>query len=100
VKIAAAPANDAQGPGSFDMLLYLTCSPVPIRARGAIDETLLRSTLMVLDLLSRQGVVKNIQELDFRSGDVVYKVRSGQGAPAGARSSAVENARTTAPGGG
>ncbi len=122
VKVSAAPPDDARGPGSFDLLLFLTCSPVPVRARGAIDETLLRSTLMVLDLLSRQGVVKTIQELDFRSGDVVYKVRA-QGAAAGergtaagsapvpaadtargtapdARSSAVENARGTAPWGG
>jgi cell division protein FtsQ len=95
VKVSAAPADDAQGPGSFDLLLFLTCSPVPVRARGAIDETLLRSTLMVLDLLSRQGVVKNIQELDFRSGDVVYKVRA-QGAAAGERGTAAGSARVTA----
>ncbi len=77
VRIAAAQGAEGQAPVSYDLLLYLTCSPVPIRARGTVDETLLRSTLMVLDLLSRQGVSKNIQELDFRSGDVVYKMREG-----------------------
>ncbi len=60
----------------FDMLLYLTTSPIPVRARGAIDETLLKYTLMVLDLLSKQGVLKDIQELDFRSGDVVYRMNA------------------------
>jgi hypothetical protein len=28
---------------------------------------------MVIDLLSRQGLLQDIQELDFRSGDVVYR---------------------------
>jgi cell division protein FtsQ len=65
----------AQSPAGFDMLLFLTTSSVPVRARGAIDESLLKYTLMVLDLLSKQGVLQDIQELDFRSGDVVYRMR-------------------------
>jgi cell division protein FtsQ len=77
------PYRDA----SFDVLLYLTNSPVPVRARGAIDESLLKYTLMVLDLLSKQGIVKDIQELDTRSGDVVYRV--------GARSTDAANGRST-----
>ena len=32
---------------------------------------------MVLDLLSNQGVLKNIQELDFRGGQVVYRMKGG-----------------------
>ncbi len=64
--------------GSPDLLLYLTRAPVPVRVGGSFDETTLRSVLMVLDLLSRQGILKDIQELDFRSGDVVYKVRGGK----------------------
>jgi hypothetical protein len=31
--------------------------------------------LMATDLLSRQGVLKDIQELDFRGGDVVYTLK-------------------------
>jgi cell division protein FtsQ len=70
-------AADGQAPTDFDLLLYLTSSPVPVRARGAIDESLLKYTLMVVDLLSKQGVLKDIQELDFRSGDVVYRKKGG-----------------------
>jgi cell division protein FtsQ len=69
--------DDGESAGDFDLLLYLTSSPVPVRARGAIDESLLKYTLMVVDLLSKQGVIKDIQELDFRSGDVVYRKRGG-----------------------
>ena len=69
--------DDGESAGDFDLLLYLTSSPVPVRARGTIDESLLKYTLMVVDLLSKQGVIKDIQELDFRSGDVVYRKRGG-----------------------
>lgn len=63
--------------GSYDLLVYLTTSQVPVLATGTIDESLLRYSLMVLDLLSNQGVLKNIQELDFRSGEVVYRMKEG-----------------------
>jgi cell division protein FtsQ len=63
--------------GGYDLLIYLTSAPVPVRAADALDESLLRYSLMVLDLLSNQKVLKNIQELDFRSGDVVYRMKGG-----------------------
>ena len=63
----------------LDLLVYLTSSPVPVRARGSVDEGLVKYALMVVDLLSRQGVLKDIQELDFRSGDVVYTAERGIG---------------------
>ena len=61
-------------PQDLELLVYLTSSPVPIRARGSLDESLVKYALMATDLLSRQGVLKDIQELDFRGGDVVYKL--------------------------
>jgi cell division protein FtsQ len=76
--VSSAPAADAgSAPGDFEVLLYLTSSPVPVRVRATIDESLLKYTLMVVDLLSKQGVLKDIQELDFRSGDVVYRRKGG-----------------------
>jgi cell division protein FtsQ len=84
-EVRIVPVTDgmsARSPQDFDLLLYLTSSPVPVRARGTIDEYVLKNALMVVDLLSRQGIVKDIQELDFRSGDVVYK-RSGAGKKGG-----------------
>jgi cell division protein FtsQ len=79
-EVRVVPTSGASGvPASsadFDLLLYLTNSPVPVRISGGIDENLLKYTLMVLDLLSKQGVLKDIQELDFRSGDVVYRLHA------------------------
>src|SRR5208282_1663458 len=104
-EVRILPSGDSASSDSarYDMLLYLTNSPVPVRARGAIDESLLKYTLMVLDLLSKQGIVKDIQELDFRSGDVVYRLNarstdatSAQGPDAAsARNSDAANARGT-----
>jgi cell division septal protein FtsQ len=68
-------------PQDLELVIYLASTPVPIRTRGSIDEGLVRYGLMAVDLLSRQGVLKDIQELDFRSGDVVYR-RAGNVAPA------------------
>jgi cell division protein FtsQ len=65
------------GTAGLDLVLYLTPSPVPVRVRGPIDRTLMTYTLMVLDLLSKQGVLNDIQELDFRGGQVVYRMKEG-----------------------
>jgi cell division protein FtsQ len=95
VRILPSSDSASQDAASFDMLLYLTSSPVPVRARGAIDENLLKYTLMVLDLLSKQGIVKDIQELDFRSGDVVYRISARSTDSAKAQSTDAANARST-----
>lgn len=71
---AAAPAGGIGGP---EFLLYLVSSPVPVRARGALDERLVQYSLMALELLSKQGILHDIQELDFRGGEVVYRMKEG-----------------------
>ncbi|HTZ51748.1 MAG TPA: FtsQ-type POTRA domain-containing protein [Spirochaetia bacterium] len=75
------PSAASASPQELELLVYLTSARVPIRTRGAIDEGFVKYALMVLDLLSRQGVLQNIQELDFRNGDAVYRTR-GSNAPA------------------
>jgi cell division protein FtsQ len=71
--------GEGLSPQDLELLVYLTVSPVPLLARGSVDEGLVKYALMAIDLLSRQGVLKDIQELDFRGGDVVYKL--GRNAP-------------------
>jgi cell division protein FtsQ len=77
VLLTAAGAEAPAAPPSYDLLVYLTSSRVPFRARGAVDAPLLKSALMVIDLLSNQGVLKDIQELDFRGEEVVYRMKEG-----------------------
>jgi len=85
IRIVPLADNGDGAAADFDLLLYLTSSPVPVRVSGAIDESLLKYTLVVLDLLSKQGVLKDIQELDFRSGDVVYRLHAPGAAASAAR---------------
>jgi cell division protein FtsQ len=72
-----SPVESAADADSAELRLFLVTSPVPVRVRGRIDETMLKYVLMVLDLLSNQGVLGNIDELDFRGGDVVYRMKEG-----------------------
>jgi cell division protein FtsQ len=84
VRVVGSGSADLS-PQDLELLVYLTTSPVPIRAQGSIDQGLVKYALMAVDLLSRQGVLKDIQELDFRGGDVVYKLarRNAPGAKGG-----------------
>ncbi len=73
-------AVDGRAPpatGESDLVLYLTTAAVPVRTRGPVDAGLVKYTLMVVDLLSKQGLLSDIQELDFRSGQVVYRMKEG-----------------------
>jgi cell division protein FtsQ len=67
----------AEGIAGPEFLLYLISSPVPVRARGSLDERLVQYSLMAQDLLSNQGILHDILELDFRGGEVVYRMKEG-----------------------
>jgi cell division protein FtsQ len=70
-------AGATEGIAGPEFLLYLVSSPVPVRARGSLDERLLQYSLMAQELLSKQGILGDIQELDFRGGEVVYRMKEG-----------------------
>jgi len=74
VRLEGAGAAPLGGP---EFLLYLVSSRVPVRARGSLDERLLQYSLMAQELLSGQGILDDIQELDFRGGEVVYRMKEG-----------------------
>jgi cell division protein FtsQ len=71
----ADPTSSVAAPP--ELLLYLVNTPVRIRASGGIDDALLKYSLMVIDLLSNQGHSRDIGELDFRGGEVVYRMKEG-----------------------
>ncbi len=76
-RAAGASERAAAGIAGPEFLLYLVSSPVPVRARGSLDERLLQYSLMAEELLSKQGILDDIQELDFRGGEVVYRMKEG-----------------------
>jgi cell division protein FtsQ len=69
------PSTTSSAAGDTELRLFLVNAPIPVRVRGGIDESLVKYVLLVMDLLSRQGVLGDISELDFRGGDVVYRMK-------------------------
>ncbi len=68
---------EAAPTGPLDYLLYLASAPVPLRGRGSIDGRLLQYALLVVDLLSSQGKLGDIRELDLRGGEVICRMKEG-----------------------
>ncbi len=63
--------------GDLELLLYPLHYRVPVRTPTVLNEALLRSIILVLDVVERQGMASGISELDFRTGTVVYRVKEG-----------------------
>jgi len=61
----------------FDVLLYPAAYRVRVRIGSSIDEPLMKYIMMVLDVVSNQGMADKLAELDFRAGQVVYRLKEG-----------------------
>jgi cell division protein FtsQ len=59
----------------YEVLLYTTQHSLKVRLGQDIDENLLKYVLMALDVVAGEMGMENLEELDFRSGDIVYRVR-------------------------
>ena len=58
----------------FELELYTVAYPVRLRLGERLEAAALRSALIVLDLLARQGLLARVRELDLRTGEVVYRI--------------------------
>lgn len=61
--------------GGFDILMFTADYRVPVRLAGEINPELFRWSLMVLDVLTQQGLSEQVAEIDFRSGEIVYRLK-------------------------
>ena len=59
----------------FDLTLYFSSYPVPAVTRASLDDSLLKKILLVLDVLRDGMMTDNLEYADFRSGQVVLKMR-------------------------
>ncbi len=64
-----------RGSDGFDVLMYTEGFRVPVRMNGTIDENTCTYALMVLDVLTQRGEAEDIAEVDFRSGEIVYRMK-------------------------
>jgi hypothetical protein len=63
----------------YELIFYPVGYDVRVNLGDRFDESLLKYTFMVLDVLKRQEISSGIRELDFRTGEVVYKIPSEEG---------------------
>lgn len=76
----AAPAGAAPVGASAvasEVLIYPLHHRIPVRAGASFDAQALRSILLVLDVLGTKGIAASVQEIDFRTGTVVYRSKEG-----------------------
>lgn len=64
-------------PVSFELLLYPLSFTVRVRLAASIDGPVLKNALLVLDMLQREGISEKVKEIDFRTGEVVYRIKEG-----------------------
>ena len=69
VRVVSRTAN------RYELLMYPVHEPVRIRLGEALEPGAIRNALMVIDVFQRQGIVDRIQELDLRTGEVVYTMK-------------------------
>ena len=58
----------------YELELYTVSYPVRLRLGERLKPEALRSALVVLDLLSSEGLLVRVRELDLRTGEVVYRI--------------------------
>lgn len=63
--------------GAFDVVIYPVNSSIRIRTSSDISDKLLQQMFTVLDVMEENGIDKQTDELDFRGGKIVYKVKEG-----------------------
>jgi cell division septal protein FtsQ len=74
--VRAAGSGDAAG--ATELLIYPLNRRIPVRVGASLDASTLRSIILVLDVLGTRGIAASVQEIDFRTGTVVYRTKEGQ----------------------
>ncbi len=64
-----------RGIQDYDLLLCLTGYPLKVRLGNRLDAGLLKQSLLVADMMADQPGAGEREEVDFRTGEVVFSVR-------------------------
>ncbi len=59
----------------YEVILYPTNSKVRVRIGNELDVKLLKYMVMILDVISMQSGMDNLEEIDLRTGEAVYRIR-------------------------
>lgn len=61
--------------GGFDILMFTADYRIPVRLGSEITAEQSRWSLMILDVLAQQGAEREVAEVDFRSGEIIYRMK-------------------------
>ena len=64
-----------RGEGVYEALLFTERYATPVRIGMSVDERQLRYMFMILDILEEDEFAGKIEELDLRSGEIVYRTK-------------------------
>ena len=64
-----------RGGGVYEALLFTERHSVPVRIGMSVDERQLKYMFMILDILREDAFAEKIEELDLRSGEIVYRTK-------------------------
>ncbi|GAB1432594.1 FtsQ-type POTRA domain-containing protein [Spirochaetota bacterium] len=63
------------GKQANELLLYPVACPVPVRLQPALNSSILRIMLLILDVISEEGLAPSISELDLRTNTYIYRTK-------------------------
>ena len=70
-RLRVVPKNGAPA----ELLVYPARYRVPVRMRPVLNAGLLKSMMLVLDVVEGQGLAPSIRELDLRTDTFVYRTK-------------------------
>jgi cell division protein FtsQ len=66
-----------KGNEQFEFVLYPLYHRVPVRMEGELDAQRCKMVLIVLDALEKEGLLGRVDEIDFRTEDIIYRFKEG-----------------------
>ena len=62
---------------NYELIVYPVNHNIGLNLGNVINSDLLKYAFMVLEVLEEDGISDNVDEIDFRTGEIVYKLKEG-----------------------
>lgn len=66
-----------KGEDTYELIAYPIQYQVPVRMGHQISTETFKSALMVLDVMQEERLLDKVKEIDFRTGNILYRMRGG-----------------------
>lgn len=62
---------------NYELIVYPVNHSIGLNLGNVINSDILKYAFMVLEVLNEDGISENVEEIDFRTGEIVYKLKEG-----------------------